>query len=88
VVEHSALARLLALAESAVSAVSAAIEHGDARVSLSVMKGLGLLTKLSHGPDNPEHVQETMEIDELTRQANQAVLKSAAIMKKMAMGAT
>ncbi len=50
--------RLLMLAERAVDNVENAIEDGDTRTSMTILKGLGLLPgKMVIGPDTPEGIE-------------------------------
>ena len=49
----SARARLLALADAAVTTVAAAVANGDTRLALAVLKGQGLLTPPTPGPTDP-----------------------------------
>ncbi len=53
---EDARARLLALADAAVTAVAAAITAGDTRTALAILKGQGLLTPPEPGPTDPDHV--------------------------------
>ncbi len=51
-----ARARLLALADAAVTTVAAAVAAGDTRTALAVLKGQGLLAPPTPGPTDPDHV--------------------------------
>ncbi len=53
--EH-ARARLLALADAAVTTVAAAVANGDTRTALAVLKGQGLLVPPTPGPTDPDQV--------------------------------
>jgi len=58
--------RLLALAEVAAGCVARAVDEGDAKVALAMLKGLGLLSgeRLTIGPDDPGEVAEEKEMRE------------------------
>ncbi len=51
-----ARARLLALADAAVTTVAAAVAAGDTRTALAVLKGQGLLVPPTPGPTDPDQV--------------------------------
>ena len=59
-------ARLLRIARNASEAVSQAIEGGDTRTALIVLKSLGLLVKnaIVTGNENPDILREESEISE------------------------
>lgn len=75
---HASLrARLERIAERAVEALYAAIEAGDARVALALLKGLGLLDDREREipTDDPAVLQEEVELAECEA-ANDRQLRS------------
>ncbi len=59
-------AQLLRIAQNAAKAVSEAIDGGDTQAALTVLKGLGLLSKnaINTGNENPDVLREESEIIE------------------------
>ena len=54
---------VLSLAEPAVRAVAAALEAGDAKAGLAVLKSLGVLAPSTPGSSDPEDVRKEQEIE-------------------------
>jgi hypothetical protein len=58
---------VLALTEPAIRAVAAALEAGDSRAGLVILKSLGLLTPPTPGSTNPEEVKKEQKIEQKRR---------------------
>lgn len=63
----AAEARLTSLLSNAISAVEAALDRGDAKTALALLRGLGLLTGHPSpiGPTDPGRVEQEHRIEEL-----------------------
>lgn len=59
--------RLLALTDKAADAVQKALEAGDAKLGLALLKGLGLLAPLEKRPTDPEEVEQEMRLEKKRR---------------------
>ena len=64
-------ARLDHLAEAALNTVQGAMEAGDARIALAVLKGVGVLggRRPAIGPDDPEVVEEEADLAQAETEA-------------------
>ncbi|MGD0541573.1 MAG: hypothetical protein ABSB33_08650 [Tepidisphaeraceae bacterium] len=60
---ESSRSRLLLLTEKATDAVEKALEAGDARTGLQLLKGMGLLRDLPPGPTDPAAVKRMSELE-------------------------
>lgn len=67
-------AKLEVVCDKAVEAVSKAIEGGDARIAMNVLKMTGLLTIQGIGPTTPESVAQNREWNELQQQMINGIL--------------
>ena len=61
---RSTRARLLALSDNAVKAITAAVEKGDAHLAFKVLKSLAILTPEPPGSDNPAVVEGQITLGE------------------------
>jgi transposase-like protein len=61
--EKSAQYRLLMMTEKAMDALEKALEAGNARAALQLLKGIGMLRERAVGPIDPEQVRQTMELE-------------------------
>ena len=63
----AAQARLLSLASTALEVVSRALDEGDVKTAIGVLRGVGLLSGYvtSIGPSNPRAVAERAAMDEI-----------------------
>ncbi|MGD0387470.1 MAG: helix-turn-helix domain-containing protein [Tepidisphaeraceae bacterium] len=61
--EKGAQSRLLMMTEKAMDALEKALEAGDARAALHLLKGMGMFRPREVGPTDPEQVRQTMEIE-------------------------
>ncbi len=73
---EATMARLERLAESATSSVEQAVDQGDVRTAMAVLRGLGLLdgTPPNFGPDNPAEVARESERDRLRKELSDGML--------------
>ena len=60
-------ARLFSLADSAIDSLSTAMEEGDGRLALALLKELGLVQQPRIGATSPEEVEEDAEADQAVR---------------------
>ena len=67
-VKFHARSRLLALSDAAVSAVQKALETGDAKLGLTILKSIGVLKEQEAGISDPEQVARRMDIDARRRE--------------------
>jgi len=58
---------ILALTEPAIRALAAALEAGDSKAALVILKSLGLLTPPTPGSANPEEVKKEQKIEQKRR---------------------
>jgi len=65
---ETARARLVALAGEAVTAVGGALEKGDVRTALTVLKALGLISQPKTGPTSVEEVKREQEVERKNRE--------------------
>jgi len=61
--EKGAQSRLLMMTEKAMDALEKALEAGNARAALQLLKGMGMFRQREVGPTDPEQVRQTMEIE-------------------------
>ena len=73
-----AKARLLALADAAVTTVAAAVAAGDTHAALAVLRGQGLLTPPVPGSTDPDHVARQRLTDAARAEAALADAESVA----------
>jgi len=64
---ESSRSRLLALTDKAADAVEKALEAGDARTALQLLKGMGMLREVSPGPTDPAEVKRTLDLQKKRR---------------------
>ena len=64
---QSSRSRLLMLTDKATDALEKALEAGDARARLQLLKGMGLIKDEPAGPTDPKEVKTTMELEEKRR---------------------
>jgi hypothetical protein len=59
---------------AAVETVSAAVESGDVRASLAVLRGTGTLAgdRQPIGPEDPEEVEQEAEVSKMEREGQRA----------------
>jgi hypothetical protein len=70
--------KLMSLVKDAVDAVKISMDEGDGRLALTLLKELGLLTKVSNGPTDPEAVSQQIQIEEANRKrASEAAAQPA-----------
>jgi hypothetical protein len=65
--DESCQSRLLALTDKATDAVEKALEAGDARTALQLLKGMGMIRPRAVGPTDPEEVKKVMEMEKERR---------------------
>jgi DNA-directed RNA polymerase specialized sigma24 family protein len=65
--KESSRSRLLMLTDKATDALEKALEAGDARAALQLLKGMGLIKDQPAGPTEPEEVKKVMEIEKERR---------------------
>jgi hypothetical protein len=56
--------RLLSVVQDALNAVTSAIQDGDKRLAYSLLKDLGLLTKIQGGLTNPDILNLQIQLEE------------------------
>jgi len=61
--EKSAQSRLLMMTEKAMDALEKALEAGDARAALQLLKGMGMFRQRAVGPTEAEEVRKRGEIE-------------------------
>lgn len=61
--QESCQSRLLALTDKATDAVEKALEAGDVRSALQLLKGMGMIRQRVIGPTEPEEAKKRMEIE-------------------------
>jgi transposase-like protein len=64
---ESCQSRLLNLTDKATDAVEKALEAGDARTALQLLKGMGLIGERKIGPTDAEEIRATMELEQQRR---------------------
>jgi AcrR family transcriptional regulator len=65
--QESCRSRLEALTDKAADAIEKALETGDARTALQLLKSLGLIQQRPIGPTDPEEIREYQAIEEKRR---------------------
>jgi len=60
---ESCQSRLLNLTDKATDAVEKALEAGDARTAMQLLKGMGLIGERKIGPTDAEEMRTTMELE-------------------------
>jgi len=65
--KESSRSRLLMLTDKATDALEKALEAGDARAALQLLKGMGLIKDEPAGPTDPQEVKKSMEMEEKRR---------------------
>ena len=55
--------RLLSLTDKATDAVEKALDAGDARTALQLLKGMGMIKERAVGPTDPEEIRKRNEIE-------------------------
>jgi hypothetical protein len=75
---ENARMRLMAISDRAVDAIMDAVEKGDTRCALALLKGLGLLSKISPGSTNPEEIAREREVERKNREGKLAMEESMA----------
>jgi predicted transcriptional regulator len=66
--ERSCRSRLLMLTDKAADAVAQALESGDAKTALQLLKGMGLISVAPPRLTDPEELRRQAELDEKRRQ--------------------
>ncbi len=66
--QESCRSRLHALTDKATDALEKALEAGDARTALQLLKGLGMIKERPAGPTDPEEIEKTLAIEEKRRE--------------------
>jgi transposase-like protein len=80
-IRSSCQTRLMALTDKATDAVEKALDAGDARSALQLLKGMGVLKEIPAGPTDPEEVRKR---DEIEREERRIALKRDAAKLDMA----
>ena len=72
--------RLLSLAHSACETVATAIEEGDARTALAILKGLGVLpgSRPAIGGEDPVELQDQASVEARERDSDRALRRMTA----------
>jgi AcrR family transcriptional regulator len=65
--EESCRSRLMTLTDKATDAVEKALESGDARAALQLLKGMGMIRPKAIGPTDAEEAKKRMEIERRKR---------------------
>jgi hypothetical protein len=73
--EQSARSRLVGMTDKATVAVEKALEKGDARTAMQLLKGLGILKERKAGPGNAEEVKKDMEWEKHRRRMTEGKRK-------------
>jgi hypothetical protein len=66
--QESCRSRLQALTDKATDALEKALEAGDARAALQLLKGMGMIKERMPGPTDPEEVEKVLAMDEKRRE--------------------
>lgn len=66
--QESCRSRLQALTHKATDALEKALEAGDARAALQLLKGMGMIKERMPGPTDPEEVEKILALDEKRRE--------------------
>jgi AcrR family transcriptional regulator len=66
--QESCRSRLQALTDKATDALEKALEAGDARAALQLLKGMGMIKERMPGPTDPEEVGKILAMDEKRRE--------------------
>jgi len=66
--QESCRSRLQALTDKATDALEKALEAGDARAALQLLKGMGMIKERTPGPTEPEEVEKILAMDEKRRE--------------------
>jgi hypothetical protein len=66
--QESCRSRLQALTDKATDALEKALEAGDARAALQLLKGMGMIKERMPGPTEPEEVEKVLAMDEKRRE--------------------
>jgi hypothetical protein len=61
--QQSARSRLMMMTDKAVKAVEKALENGDARAAVQLLKGMGLIASKPTGSGDPDVVKREMDIE-------------------------
>jgi hypothetical protein len=62
-IESGCQSRLLSLTDKATDAVEKALDAGDARTALQLLKGMGMIKERAVGPTDPEEIRTRNEIE-------------------------
>jgi hypothetical protein len=65
--QQSCQSRLLTLTEKAADALEKALERGDARAALALLKGMGMIAPPQIGPTDPQEATARMELEKQRR---------------------
>ena len=66
----AARSSILALTEPAIRAVAAALEAGDAKIGMTLLKSVGLLTPPAPGSTDAEDVKKEQQIEQKRKETN------------------
>ncbi len=66
---ESSRSRLLSLTDKATDAVEKALEAGDAKAALQLLKGMGMLREFAPGPTDPAEVKRMGELEKRRRKS-------------------
>jgi hypothetical protein len=70
--EEGCRSRLMTLTDKATDAIEKALENGDARAALQLLKGMGMIRHKEIGPTNAEEIRER---DAIKREERRIALK-------------